>query len=68
MNKNPDNKKLIEKVIPLTPLKRIGQPLDIAKRVSFLASSGANLITEVNLVIDGGIIYNIPGDYIHLLK
>ncbi|CAG2169625.1 unnamed protein product [Oppiella nova] len=42
----------------ITPLGRIGQPLDIAKGVAFLASSDASFITGANLVVDGGLVYN----------
>jgi len=42
----------------ITPLKRLGQPLDIAKAVAFLASSDASFITGANLVVDGGLVYN----------
>ncbi|CAG2166515.1 unnamed protein product [Oppiella nova] len=42
----------------ITPLQRLGQPLDIAKAVAFLASSDATFITGVNLVVDGGLVYN----------
>ncbi len=42
-----------------TPLKRIGEPLDIAKGTAFLASSDAQFITGANLVIDGGLVFNI---------
>ena len=42
------------------PLARLGVPLDVAKGVVFLSSSDADYITGVNLVIDGGIIYNYP--------
>ena len=49
-------------VIKITPLKRMGEPLDIAKGVAFLASSDASFITGANLLIDGGILLNSPGD------
>ncbi|CAG2176565.1 unnamed protein product, partial [Oppiella nova] len=42
-----------------TPLARIGVPIDIAKGVVFLASSDADFITGHNLVVDGGIRYNM---------
>ncbi|CAG2169888.1 unnamed protein product [Oppiella nova] len=45
----------------ITPLKRLGQPLDIAKGVVFLASSDASYITGANLVVDGGHVYTIAG-------
>ncbi|CAG2164991.1 unnamed protein product [Oppiella nova] len=43
-------------IASVTPLKRIGQPLDIAKGVAFLASTDAQFITGANLVIDGGLV------------
>ncbi|CAG2175086.1 unnamed protein product [Oppiella nova] len=43
----------------IAPLKRLGQPLDIAKAVAFLASSDASFITGANLVVDGGVVYNV---------
>lgn len=36
------------------PLKRMGQPEDIAPAVSFLLSDGAQYITGHNLMVDGG--------------
>ncbi|XP_054153605.1 3-oxoacyl-[acyl-carrier-protein] reductase FabG-like [Oppia nitens] len=48
-------------IISRTPLHRIGQPLDIAEGVVWLASRSASFITGTNLVIDGGIIYNFGG-------
>ncbi|CAG2173006.1 unnamed protein product [Oppiella nova] len=63
---NPGAIQVTDKVDPLyewgktiTPLKRLGQPLDIAKGVAFLASSDASFITGANLVVDGGLVYNI---------
>ncbi|CAG2183718.1 unnamed protein product, partial [Oppiella nova] len=41
-------------IIELTPLKRVADPLDVAKGVVFLASDDASFITGANLVIDGG--------------
>lgn len=40
------------------PLKRFGQPEDIAKLVSFLASDDASFITGSEYNIDGGVIIN----------
>ncbi|XP_054152627.1 3-oxoacyl-[acyl-carrier-protein] reductase FabG-like, partial [Oppia nitens] len=48
-------------VVGRIPLKRIGQPQDIAKGVVFLASDQAQFITGINLVIDGGLHYNLGG-------
>jgi len=38
----------------LHPLKRIGEPEDVAAAVAFLASSAASWITGVTLPVDGG--------------
>ncbi|CAG2111418.1 unnamed protein product, partial [Medioppia subpectinata] len=42
-----------------TPLGRVGQPLDIARAVAFLASTDAHFITGANIVVDGGLVYNL---------
>jgi NAD(P)-dependent dehydrogenase (short-subunit alcohol dehydrogenase family) len=40
--------------IPQTPLRRLGEPIDVAWGVLFLASDEASFITGTELVIDGG--------------
>ncbi|XP_054152812.1 granaticin polyketide synthase putative ketoacyl reductase 2-like [Oppia nitens] len=59
------DRKIIEQLMQYisskTPLKRIGQPLDIAEACVWLASRSASFITGTNLVIDGGIVYNLGG-------
>ena len=39
----------------LTPLKRVGQPVDIANGVLFLLSDEADYVTAATLDIDGGL-------------
>jgi NAD(P)-dependent dehydrogenase (short-subunit alcohol dehydrogenase family) len=39
----------------LTPLKRVGQPLDVARAVAFLVSDSSDFITGQTLFVDGGL-------------
>lgn len=50
-NMPPD---FFEAQVPLIPLRRIGQPEDIAHAAAFLCSDEANFITGTVLTIDGG--------------
>jgi NAD(P)-dependent dehydrogenase (short-subunit alcohol dehydrogenase family) len=50
-------KKMVENIVKSTPLRRIGEPLDIAKGIVFLSSIDAQFMTGANLVIDGGIMF-----------
>ncbi len=48
------NEKQRESILAIIPLKKIGRPEDIAKAVSFLASSEADYITGQVIQVDGG--------------
>jgi 3-oxoacyl-[acyl-carrier protein] reductase len=41
-------------IVDKMPIKRLGEPIEVARAVAFLASPAASLITGANLVIDGG--------------
>lgn len=51
----PNAKEEQKKLAESHPLGRIGQPIDIANAVSFLASEEASWITGIDLVVDGGL-------------
>ncbi|WP_293277468.1 MULTISPECIES: glucose 1-dehydrogenase [unclassified Microcoleus] len=40
------------------PLKRLGQPADVAAMVAFLASADADYVTGTTLFVDGGLLWN----------
>lgn len=48
---------------PLTPMRRIGKPDDIASTVCFLASDEAEFITGQTLYVDGGLFTRGPWPY-----
>lgn len=50
------NEKQVEAMLATIPLKKLGQPEDIAKAVIFLASDDANYITGQTLHVDGGMV------------
>lgn len=47
---------IMENKVPLTPLRRIGRPIEVAHAVMFLASDDASFITGAELVVDGGFV------------
>jgi 3-oxoacyl-[acyl-carrier protein] reductase len=47
---------LIDKVKPLIPLGRVGQPCEIAGLVAYLASEESGYMTGSSLTIDGGLV------------
>ena len=52
---NSTNKMFLEKIPSDIPLRRIGEPIDVAKLILFLSSDLSNYITGQDLRIDGGL-------------
>lgn len=54
-----DNPAVLEKRLASTPLRRLGEPEDIAAAALFLASPAGSFVTAQNIVVDGGLtMYN----------
>jgi len=53
-----EDKDYMEQVINRIPLKRIGNPEEVAKVVSFLCSDDASYINGTTIYVDGGIMLN----------
>jgi NAD(P)-dependent dehydrogenase (short-subunit alcohol dehydrogenase family) len=53
---HPRDAASMQRLIDWTPLRRIGNPIEVAYGVLFLASDEASFITGTELVIDGGFI------------
>ncbi len=49
------NRKVVEGVLDVIPMRRIGQPEEVAHLVRFLASDEARYITGQELAVDGGL-------------
>lgn len=49
----------MEMIKQATPLKRNGQPEDVADVIHFLVSDAARFITSTDILVDGGVIHNI---------
>jgi NAD(P)-dependent dehydrogenase (short-subunit alcohol dehydrogenase family) len=49
----------MEKIKQATPLKRNGQPEDVADVIYFLTSDAARFITSTDILVDGGVVHNI---------
>ncbi len=50
--------KLLAPLLDNIPLRRLGQPADVAGAAAFLASSDADYITGTTLFVDGGLLWN----------
>jgi glucose 1-dehydrogenase len=53
-----NNKEQLEQVLQNIPLRKLGQPEDVANLLAFLASNEASYVTGSTYFIDGGLTYN----------
>jgi NAD(P)-dependent dehydrogenase (short-subunit alcohol dehydrogenase family) len=52
---DPSQSRMLQRAAAAHPLRRIGQPAEIAAAVAFLASDDASFITGQELYVDGGL-------------
>ena len=51
--------KQMAEMLQITPLKREGEPSEIATAVEFLLSDAASYVTGIDLRVDGGTVANL---------
>lgn len=56
MEEHPERMELIKNA---TPLKRNGQPEDVADVIHFLTTDAARFINSTDILVDGGVVHNI---------
>lgn len=56
LGEESNRKQIIEEITRQIPLKRMGDPKDVAYAVLYLASDESSYITGIELTIDGGIL------------
>lgn len=49
-----ENKEMLDKVLDQIPVRRIGNPQEVANVVEFLASEKASYVTGTTFYVDGG--------------
>jgi NAD(P)-dependent dehydrogenase (short-subunit alcohol dehydrogenase family) len=63
MTRGFDDTELLERcLVERTPVRRLGEPAEIASVVAFLAGTDADFLTGATIVVDGG--WTAHGDYI----
>ncbi len=49
---------LVAELLRKIPLKRVGQPAEVAGAVVYLASDDTSYVTGTTLIVDGGLLWN----------
>ena len=60
LERSPDANAAKQKMVSAVPLRRLGNPKEVAQAAAFLASDLASYISGISLVIDGGLLAQLP--------
>lgn len=60
LGRNDDASSAKQKMKASIPLRRLGSPVEIANAVAFLASNLASYISGIALIVDGGLLAQLP--------